>query len=325
MNKEIKFILDAKDKAILYELDLDSRQPCKQIGKKLRLSPEVVNYRIKRLEEEGIITTYQTIIGLSLLGIIQFKLCISLQHMDSAKLNRIIGQLKQKDEVKWVAECKGPWDILISMETHTIEGINMLKEEVLSLFTGHIDKKAISILVEAETYSRDYLTGKEAAIGRRRLIMKEGEALKINNLDMNILKQLAKDGRKPITKISKSLNETPRVIAYRIQQLRKLGIIQGFKVALEYEKLGIKFCKALVYLDSATHERINALNAYLSKNRNVIHNAKVIAAWDIEPEFEAFSEEEIENAIRDIKDKFSDIIKSIDTVTISKEHKFVYF
>ena len=43
--------LDKKDKDILYELDLNSRQSFNQIGRKIKLSKEVVQYRIKQLEK----------------------------------------------------------------------------------------------------------------------------------------------------------------------------------------------------------------------------------------------------------------------------------
>ena len=51
--------IDLKDRKILYELDLNCRQSNAQIGKKVGLSRKVVEYRIKRMEEEGIITKHQ--------------------------------------------------------------------------------------------------------------------------------------------------------------------------------------------------------------------------------------------------------------------------
>ena len=41
--------IDDKDKKILFHLIHDSRQSMKSIGKKIGLSKESVNYRIKRL------------------------------------------------------------------------------------------------------------------------------------------------------------------------------------------------------------------------------------------------------------------------------------
>jgi Lrp/AsnC family leucine-responsive transcriptional regulator len=54
--------LDLKDRKILYELDLDARQPLTRIGKKVGLSKDVVSYRMKKLQDEGIIKNYYTVI-----------------------------------------------------------------------------------------------------------------------------------------------------------------------------------------------------------------------------------------------------------------------
>ena len=72
-------ILNKKDRKILYQLDLDSRQSLNQIGKKVRLSREVVQYRIKQLEKKGIIKGYRTLIDTSKLGYINCRLFIKFQ------------------------------------------------------------------------------------------------------------------------------------------------------------------------------------------------------------------------------------------------------
>ena len=49
------FKIDVKDRKILYQLDLNSRQSLTTIGSKVRLSKTVVQYRINRLVKNGII------------------------------------------------------------------------------------------------------------------------------------------------------------------------------------------------------------------------------------------------------------------------------
>ncbi len=317
--------IDLKDRKLLYELDANSRAPLSKIAKKIGLSPEVVNYRIKRLEKEGIITQYQIIVNLSALNILQFKICLSFQHMNSEKLENTLEKIKKIHSVKWIVSCKGNWDLIISLETDCIENIDTLKNEIISFFGNNISNKAISILVEAQTYNRDYLIDTKDSFSRSRIIMKKGKEQEIDDLDLAVLKKLAENARKSIVDISAELKQTIRVINYRIKQLEKKKIILGYKVAINYDKLGIKFFKTFVYLDNPNKERVDALIAYLEQNKNVIHHVKVLGNWDLEPEFEVYSEEEFDNILQNIKDKFSDIIKGIDIITISKEHKFVYF
>ncbi len=75
--------------------------------------------------------------------------------------------------------------------------------------------------------------------------------------------------------------------------------------------MGIKFFKTFIYLDNPAKERVNALAGYLESNKNVIHNVKVLGNWDLESEFEVYNETEFDNILKNIKDKFSDIIKKL--------------
>lgn len=322
-NLEKQYPLDLKDRKILYELNSNSRLSCSQIGKKVGLSTEVVSYRIKKLEEE-IITQYQLIVNLSKLDILQFKICLSFQHITSENLQQIIDKLKDKKEVKWIVSSNGNWDLIISLETPSIENLDLLKNEIITLFEGYINKKAISILVEASTYNRNYLVDTNPQKNER-IIMKPSKKIKLDKLDLDILKQLSENARKSIVDIATELKTTARIVNYRIKQLLKSEVILGFKIALNYEKLGIKFYKTFIYLDNPKQERIDKLISFFENHKNIIHHVKVLGNWDLEPEFEVYSEEEFNKILTTIKDSFSDIIKDIDIVTISKEHKFVYF
>jgi len=179
MENNNHYKLDLKDKRIIYELNSNARASYSQIGKKVGLSTEVVNYRIKKLEEE-IITQYQLIVNLSKLDILQFKICLSLQHMTSENLQKIIETLKKKEQVKWIVSANSKWDLIISLEASSISEIDILKNQILSLFKNYINEKAISILVEASTYNRDYLLDSPSA-RKERIIMKPARKVKLDN------------------------------------------------------------------------------------------------------------------------------------------------
>ena len=52
--------LDLKDRKILYELDIDSRQSFSKLSKKVGLHKDVVAYRVKKLQEREIIKNFYT-------------------------------------------------------------------------------------------------------------------------------------------------------------------------------------------------------------------------------------------------------------------------
>lgn len=316
--------LDLKDRKILYELDSNSRQPLAQIAKKVGLSKEVVNYRIKRLENENIITHYQLIADLGKTGRLQFKICLKLSPIVSDKFDKIIDSLKKEYEVKWIVSCNGAWDMIISFETENLTGINNLKDKTLSLFSGYILDYSLSVLLEAHAYSRNYLLeGKKEK--NEKIILEGYHDTKIEELDLKILKTLSANSRTPIIEISQKVKSTPRIVNYRIKQLENREIIHGYKIAINHEKLGIRFYKIFIHLKKPNEHNLTTIDTYLKNHPKLLHNGRSLTTWHFEPEFEVYSEKEFDDILEDIKNKFSDIIKKIDIITISKEHKFVYF
>ncbi len=82
--------IDLKDRKILYELDLDCRQSNTQIGKKVGLKKDVVSYRIKRMQDEGIITNFWTAINTFKLGYQVYRIYINFQYVSSQIKEKII-------------------------------------------------------------------------------------------------------------------------------------------------------------------------------------------------------------------------------------------
>ena len=70
--------LDLIDRKILLELDTNARASFSQIGKKLRIGKNNVQYRVKRLLEDGVIKKFVTQFSLGILGLFLGKIFLQL-------------------------------------------------------------------------------------------------------------------------------------------------------------------------------------------------------------------------------------------------------
>jgi Lrp/AsnC family leucine-responsive transcriptional regulator len=192
------------------------------------------------------------------------------------------------------------------------------------MFGKRVREKVISILVSTNVFSRDYFIDIKSKIESKK-IMDNSEKVELDKLDMEILKIISVNSRKSLVDLADKLHSTVRIVQYRIKQMEKKGVISGYRISIDYNKLGIKFYKCFLYLGNSDLKKVNELENYFLNNKNIIHDVKVLGNWDYEPEFEVFSEEEFEKILGEMKDKFSDIISKMDVVTIRKEYKFVYF
>ena len=71
--------IDAKDRKILYQLDINSRRSFSQIGKKVGLHKDVVAYRVNKLQEKGIIKGFYTETDDYKLGYIRYRFYFTYQ------------------------------------------------------------------------------------------------------------------------------------------------------------------------------------------------------------------------------------------------------
>ena len=65
--------------------------------------------------------------------------------------------------------------------------------------------------------------------------------VKLDNLDIQILKELMRDGRQSFRQIATRLDVAPGTVQHRIQKLEEKKIIMGYGARIDYAKLGYSF------------------------------------------------------------------------------------
>ncbi|MBB5252927.1 Lrp/AsnC family transcriptional regulator [Sulfurisphaera ohwakuensis] len=79
----------------------------------------------------------------------------------------------------------------------------------------------------------------------------------LDDIDKKILKILQEDARTPFSKIAKMLNLSESTIHIRIKRLRENGIIKGFYVDVDPEKIGYNVVAfVLIKADPKKYEQI---------------------------------------------------------------------
>jgi Lrp/AsnC family transcriptional regulator, regulator for asnA, asnC and gidA len=63
-----------------------------------------------------------------------------------------------------------------------------------------------------------------------------------DELDKNILTALMKDARIPFMELGRALNVSAGTIHVRVDKLKEMGVIQGYHLEINYQKLGFDVC-----------------------------------------------------------------------------------
>ena len=311
--------LDKKDRDILYELDLDSRQSFNQIGRKVRLSKEVVQYRIKQLEKKGIIKGYQTLIDVSKLGYLTCRFFIKFQKNTPEEENKIIEYYKKHSKFWWVDSIGGFIDIGLACWVKDIYEFFEIKEDLINRFGKFISKLKISIYYKFYIYNRKYLSQRKEFYEK---IMLFPEKADFDEKDLEILRLIAGNARTNVVDISEKTGISVSNVSYRINNLVKKKIILGFKVLLDLEKIGYYWYKVEMQISNISIKK--QMLEYFKQSPNIVYAYETISDNDIEFELEVKSHEEFKKSLDKIKKLFGKAIKKDHYFIWSKEHKFLF-
>ncbi len=286
----------------------------------MRLSPEAVAYRIRRLEKERVIRKYIALSHFAKMDRTHFKLYLCYGSITPKKRQEIIAYLLKIPQLGWLASAEGLFDLMISLRFKNYFEFEDFKDSFFAKFGEHIHDTKFAILTEAVTKPRYYLLPKTPSKMISFSHCNNAPPADIDETDRTVIAALNTGARDSYLELSKKTGLSPRLLAYRKQQLEKKGVLVGYKLAINYRELGYHFFKCFIAFKSHEPKRLATLRAYVQEHKNIIYWIKTIGSWDVELELEAESIEECYKIMQDIRDTFSDIISTFNASLISEEY-----
>jgi Lrp/AsnC family leucine-responsive transcriptional regulator len=234
--------LDLKDRKILYQLDLNCRQSNAQIGKKVGLSKEVVNYRIKRMEKEKIICGYWTEIDSYRFGYQVFRYLIVLQNASSNIREDIMQQIASYKNTWAVYSVKGIYDISTHIWVKSIPHFYQFWDDLNERYGDYFAEKIFSLYLETDVYPSSYLIPGENYKADREKPWYSGtkESIDISYDDYLLLNEIAENARESTIKLAEKLGCSSQNAIYHLQNLIDKGIIQCFRTSINTSKIGFE-------------------------------------------------------------------------------------
>lgn len=210
--------LDKQDKKILFHLSRDMRIPKKPLAKKLRISEQLLHYKIERLKHELI--TPITLFNYQLLGLNMYLL--------------LLGRLKETDLQKILSHDSLIFSIRTLNKNEYI--LNLLTDDILNfckenLADYHI--RVIPIIKQIPDFYNPFNINEKEI-----LQIKKDKKIVLDNKDYKILLHIAKYPEDFVLKISNTTKIDRQTIKKRISRLIDSNIIQEFRYSLDIFKLG---------------------------------------------------------------------------------------
>lgn len=313
--------LDLKDKRILSLMDLNARISYNEIAKKVKVSKEVARYRVKRLEECGIIRSYYCIFNSMDLKKIMYRVYFKLSG-GGGSIDEQMSSFLEKN-FDWVSTVKGDFDFVAMKLSNTILGFENLLNDVLDLFGTNISKYWVSTITHISIYNKRYFVKGTKPFSVE--IKKGNENFNLDPLDEKIIAALKDQARISNSDIARNLQLTEKTVRNRIKKLQENKVILAFTPLLDYKKLGLHYFKILFSLSRKSRKSIKRIISFASVHESVVYYVGGIGCKDVEIEVQVKSIDDLYFIIDEFRNRFKDDIVFYSFMEYTSELKLTYY
>jgi DNA-binding Lrp family transcriptional regulator len=316
--------LDSRNKRILYELWNDARIPASQIAKKLNLSREVVEYRIKQLIKDKYIQEFITIIDTNRLGYKQYTIHLQLKNFEEEKEAEIITYLKNHDYVKWIVTSSGKWDVIFNMIAKNEQQFDDILSKICYDIKDNL--RTYNVFSQTKLYKdADILFLKEKEETQTWKKEEKQTKIKLDEKDLKILELLSRNARAHILEIAKNVQLTPEAVSYRIKKLKSQGIIKNFRAVINISKLDQLWYYLMLQVEGLDPQAEKDIKGFFKEHKKIFFVDKLIGEWNLRIEVLAKDHEEFHKIFMQIRKKLQDYLKSYELSIIFKDlHQVSY-
>lgn len=315
--------MDLIDKKLLVALSENGRAQFSELAKHLRISKQVVQYRMKRLEEQKIIRGYITIINPSALGFMVFNKHVRFHTFEQKKVGEYVSRLLRSPEVTWVANTSGTYEMVYAIYARTPYSFAVMNRTLLENYVSTLQESTALISVQERPFSAQYILGGRRTKTTIETVSKEIKHTAIDGYEKKLLELLSTNARMTLVELANHLKISVDKVRTRLKRLKETGVIQGFTADIDPIALGYGEHMVLMNI-LGNKKKEKAFMTYLREHPNVIYEVQCVGEWNLTITLVAKDMREFDNFLQDLKSQFSDIISRYKTQVILDTLKYLH-
>ncbi|MBN1646004.1 AsnC family transcriptional regulator [Candidatus Woesearchaeota archaeon] len=317
-NPQPKVKIDKADRMIMTLLAEDSRMPLTSIAKRVGLSRDAVNYRIKKLQDANIILRFVPIIDTTRFGFYTHNLFISTNEILEEKKKQMLQTIMAHPNVKSVMEYSDRWDLEITISAFSTPDFLKTCIQLFDANKSVIETAKLRVI----TYYKSLSLPKSfyENVNVKHPTQKADSTYVANDKDLAILRELSNDCRLSTYEIGSRLGMSPDTVGYRMKRLYYENIIKQYTILPNLSALGYQGTVFVMNLRGFDNMKMKQCEEWVAKHPYILRGVSVLGPWDIYLSLATRSPFEFHKTVKEIKNKYRENIQEHEMYRTFAEH-----
>jgi len=122
--------IDDKDKKLLVALATDARASVVKIAESVGLSADATNLRMKKLQKDGVVRKFQTVVDLSKLNYLLYSVFLKINNYSSKRETQIRTFFNSLPNLTFAERIIGKWDVRVQISCTTPQEFEKILQQI---------------------------------------------------------------------------------------------------------------------------------------------------------------------------------------------------
>ena len=292
--------IDLYDRKIVYHLDVNARMPVAQLAKKINLSKETVNYRIRRLQKRKYIDHFYILVNASNLGYKYYKAYMSIENATPAIEKEIGDFIISEPSCINLRMLGGEYALVFTSIHKQVAGLREFMQRLGKKYGQYIADKSIHTVVATHKFNQRVLH--EGPGLHKVLYHGDLSEPEVDKVDRSILCALSQNARMKLAEMARSIGVDPRVVRYRIKRLEKERIIVGYHMRLHLPTISHDLSQVDIALRDIS--AVPAMLQFFDSTNMCVMGYENIGRYDLTVELYAEDAQEFKRIMDEFQKRF---------------------
>lgn len=313
-SKSLNIRLSANEKKILSAMDFHAMRPMRELRKLTGLREHTIRYCVKGLEEKGMLSV-MPLLNVNCLGLSHYYFFFSLSTVKRSTHAALIDYLVKSEYVSFLCELGGDYQYELTVCARSLSEVENFLSEMARKFGSIFIGKSAGSRMRLIHYRYKYLL--ESKGSPKTLcwgICDKQE--QIDELDHKILSLMSNDKVMSSTGISRLLKIPYSTAEYRLRRLEEHGIIAGYILFVDAEKLGYQYFLVTIYSKGFNVALARKLEDYCLKNPYVRFLLENLGEWDFELGIDTNNPQDVVKIMQELSELFGAEIHTMKSLPV---------
>lgn len=278
-------INDLSRKILVY-CDLNADIAYTNIARALRCREYTVRRALDRILAEGYFTRRGSF-NLFRMGLIEFNVYLTFDSQSLSSRERILRAIESSPGVKWLQELTSGYHALIGYLAPTAREVSTFIDALGAEHGSFILEKSVSTVASYHYFGRRYISP-GARPFRCIESIDTGPTNTLDEIDWRLLKAMSDGNYLGAAQLSRKLKLPPSTIQFRIERLKKEGILLGFTYNLVHLPPQVNAFRVHIHTRGNGAKILGYLKKMAADDPSIVYVIKCLASWDYEVIYESF-------------------------------------